>query len=153
MLSLEKLQSEILTQIKALYARGFHTFLSGMCDGFDLMCARAVMELKDICSDINLVAVIPFSGHQKSFSEEDKQLYKLILEHSSEVIVLEEKYMGAYQYLQRNDFLINNSSLILCYYSGLNGGTRYTYSRGKKLGLEIVNLSPIKPEVQLSISF
>lgn len=133
---LENLKQSILRSVIELHIKGYTTFLCGMSDGFDLMCAMAVLKLKYKGLNIDLVAVIPFKGHSVS----DKDIYKKVIDNASEVIYLSEQFKGNYLYLQRNDFMLEHSAALLCYYDGLKGGTAYTFNKACRLGLEIVNI-------------
>ena len=44
--------------------------------------------------------------------------------------------------LERNDFMINNSSLIIALYDGKHGGTDYTIKKAKDKGLKIWLIKP-----------
>lgn len=48
---------DIVSQVKRLYSLGYRYFLSGMAEGFDLLAAQAVADLKMKYTDIRLIAV------------------------------------------------------------------------------------------------
>lgn len=137
------LVSHITTEtIIDLHKNGYNTFLTGMAEGFDIIAGISVIEAKINNPEIRLVAVIPFQGQTERFSEENKRLYNVILKNADHVVTLFDHYFKDI-FLRRNDFLIDNASHIVCYYSGQRGGTMYTVNRAKNAGLEITNIYQI----------
>ena len=55
---------DIVSQVKRLYSLGYRYFLSGMAEGFDLLAAQAVADLKTEYTDIRLIAVVPSAARQ-----------------------------------------------------------------------------------------
>ena len=47
--------------IKNLYEEGFREFYSGMAEGFDMIAAEAVLQLKEQYEDMTLVGCYPLS--------------------------------------------------------------------------------------------
>ena len=130
---------ELREAIRALYAEGYRTFLSGMAMGFDLAAARVVLELQETLAGLRLVAVVPFDGAERRFDHESRMLYNKIIGSAAEVVILADNYHpGAYA--QRNNFLVDNSSALVAYFTGEKGGTAYTVRRATKRGLHCRNL-------------
>jgi len=44
--------------------------------------------------------------------------------------------------LERNDYMLNNSSLVIALYNGKGGGTGYTVRNAQKKGLETIIIEP-----------
>ncbi len=60
------LQADITSAIEESVKAGYTRFLSGMARGFDLVCSGILLEMKKMSPvyvDIELVVVLPFSGH------------------------------------------------------------------------------------------
>ena len=72
--------------------KGYHTFLSGMCEGFDLIAAEEVLNLKKEYPHIHLKCVLPFKGQAERYTQADKQRYNAILTQADEVIILQDEY-------------------------------------------------------------
>ncbi len=127
--------------LSMLYARGFRTFLCGMAVGFDMAAAEAVLAMRDTVprSDVRLMAIIPFEGQQARFSAVDRERFARIVAAADRVVPLAPTYHPGC-YAQRNDYLIDHASLLVAWYDGSLGGTRYTVRRALKLGLECINL-------------
>lgn len=131
--------TETYLAIKECYKQGYKTYLTGMCDGFDLIAAEAVLKLKEQHSDIQLIAVVPFMGQELGYSQKDKEWYNTIYKLADEVVFTSNTYHKN-AYLHRNDYLLEHSSMIICYYDGQRGGTMYTFNRAVKAGMSRVNI-------------
>ena len=118
----EKLRNEIIKAIK----NGYTTFISGMALGFDMICAEMVLELKKTFPRIKLIGAIPCKTQDKLWKEKDKQRYKSILEKLDGIRCIYDDYIGPECMLERNRFMINNSSLVIALFNGTNGGTKKT---------------------------
>lgn len=127
-----------------LYARGFRTFLSGMALGFDLAAAEAVVALRRLHPDARLVAVVPFRGQAARFPAARRQRYEALLARADEVVVLAEEYHRGC-YARRNDFLVDHAAVVVSWYDGSPGGTRYTVERARTRGREIIPLVAESP--------
>ena len=134
----EKLKMEIINAIKT----GYTTFISGMALGFDMICAEMVLELKRTYSDIKLVGAIPCKTQDRFWKAKDKQRYKSLLAQLDKVRCIYDDYIGPECMLERNRFMVNNSSLIIALFNGTNGGTKKTIDYAKKQGVKIVILKP-----------
>lgn len=119
--------------------RGYDTFLTGMAEGFDLYGAIAVLEAKKQFPHIKLVAVIPYEGQSKNFHPDNKKTYDMIRLNADNCVILYNMYFDDI-FLRRNDYLLENSSSVISYYSGDRSGTMYTVNRAKKAGMTIINL-------------
>lgn len=142
---LENLKESLYQQIDNEIKNGIDTFYFGGCYGFDLMCAEIVLERKKIieffCPKfIKLIAVIPHEEQAKNWSEDDRELYYNILAQCDDVITLYTRFCNGCYY-ERNRYMVDKSSKMICYYNGeKGGGTEYTVSYAKKNNLEIINL-------------
>ncbi len=127
--------------VEMLFESGYNTFLSGGAEGFDLLAAKAVLRHKERGLDIKLVMVLPFASQEARYSYEDKELYRYVCEKADKVITLFDRFEHNYQFLKRNDFLIENSTCLICFYDGQRGGTMYTVGRAEKAGYPIINIA------------
>ncbi|MGN0748203.1 MAG: SLOG family protein [Christensenellales bacterium] len=120
---------------------GYVNFISGMALGFDMICAEIVLELKKNYPDIKLVCAIPCKNQDKLWSEEYKKRYKRILKQADIVRYIAEEYTKTCM-LERNDYMLNNSSKVIALYNGLAGGTKSTIMKAEKMGLKIEIIKP-----------
>lgn len=120
------------------YNEGYCYFLSGMSRGFDIISATCVLELqKDY--EIQLFATIPFWGQEERWCEHDRNIYENILEKSSQVFCVSDKFeRGAYH--KRNRFMVEKSTKIITYYDNSEGGTKYTLDYARKMSKNIINI-------------
>lgn len=118
---------------------GYRYFLCGMAVGFDLEAAKAVISLRERLPGVEVVAVIPFKGSQERFSTEQRTLFDQIVEESAEAITLATRY-STDVYARRNNYLVDNSSAVVTYFTGEKGGTAYTINRAVKNLSYIINI-------------
>lgn len=132
-----KIKQAIINSIK----NGYINFITGMALGFDMICAEIVLELKKSYPHIKLIAALPCKDQYKVWKTEQIERYKEILSHCDCVRCLYNKYIDNCM-LERNDFMLNNSSLVIALYDGKGGGTGYTVRNAKQKGLEIIIIEP-----------
>lgn len=136
-----KLQADITRTIGLSVQAGYMRFLSGMARGFDLVCATILLEMKKtspIYADIELVAVLPFAGH--GFKGRWGAIHDLALAGADKIITLPSQ-PNRQAYLERNRYMVEQSSRLICYYDGQPGGTAHTYHYAGRNELEICNLA------------
>ncbi len=132
------LRQEIIKAIK----KGYDTFLCGMALGFDMICAETVLSLKQEYPYIKLIGALPCKNQDCKWSEKEKIRYRNLLKKLDAIRCIYENYIGAECMLERNRYMINNSSLLIALYNGKLGGTKSTIDYAKHQGLEIVIITP-----------
>ena len=137
--SAEALRSRLDATLRELYSRGARCFYSGMAEGFDLLAARAVLDLQCQYPDVQLIAAVPFRGHGRSFSAIVRRDYEQILRSANRVEVLAEEYSREC-FLRRDDYMVERSATVVAWFDGRAGGTAYTVARARSLGCEVINL-------------
>lgn len=135
----DMIRSALEGTLRILIKDGYRTFLCGMAAGFDLMAGQAICKLIDAGEDISLVAAVPHSGQSDRFPAGDKAVYHRILHYTSHIYTVCEEYRPDC-FHRRNDFLIQNASVLVCFYDGSPGGTQYTVKRALRCGLRVINL-------------
>ena len=141
---------ELRALVGGLYDEGFRRFLCGMAWGFDLAAGEAVAELKQRCSDVELVAVVPYEGFRGLFHGKDGEQYYRVLAAADEVVVVSECEPKV-AFRMRNDFLADNASCVVAWFNGVGrGGTAYTVKRARRRGVRVENLFPSS---QLELGF
>lgn len=135
------LQSGITRAIGESVQAGYRRFLSGMARGFDLVSSAILLEMKKmspVYAGVELVAVLPFAGH--GFSGRWGVIHDAVLEEADEVVTLASPRCRK-AYLERNCYMVERSSKLLCYYDGQLGGTAHTIRYAVRSGLEVFNLA------------
>ena len=122
---------------------GYDTFLCGMADGFDLMAANIVLELKPQYN-LKLVSVIPFADNAAKST-----IYTNVLSNADDKVVLSESFSYD-SYYKRNEYMVDHCDKLICYYDGRYGGTEYTVDYANKKGIPVINLwDNITPEMRM----
>ena len=134
------LRTILLFTIDNLYLRGIRRFYTGGAKGFDCLAAEAVLSYRESRHDIALVVVVPHKNQSSGWDEADILRYERINENADEVICLAERYFrGCMQ--NRNRYMVDRSSVCVCFLTEREGGTAYTVKYAQKRGLEIRNLA------------
>jgi len=113
-----------------------------MAKGFDLVAGSLVVALKESwaeLSGLNLIAVLPFERHDFS-NEPWRTLHQIVLGAASEVVTLASKYHPQ-AYHDRNRYMVDHSTQLICYYDGKKGGTHFTVKYAEERGLTIINVA------------
>ena len=141
---MEKLKVRLWEEIDKAIEDGVDTFYVGVCYGWDLLCAEAVLKRKRVIKladpkIIKLIAVVPYEEQAKNWKESDREIYYDILAQCDEVITLNTRYtQGCYH--ERNRYMVDHSNKLICYYDGSSGGTAYTVKYAEQKQLQIINL-------------
>ena len=133
------LKTNLRSAIIDAYDEGFRFFISGMAEGFDLFAAETVLELKSEFEDIALVAALPYSEAAKRHSAKTVKRMNAVLSKSDAIVSVSENYVPGCEH-KRNRYMVDNSTRIIGYYSGLSGGTAHCWNYASEKNLELVNL-------------
>lgn len=120
-------------------AQGYTAFFSGMSTGFDLWAAEAVLRARETLP-VQLFCAIPFDRQADRYPSEWKRRFNHCLLAADRVFALSRDYYAGC-YAARNRFMVDASSLLICYFDGKPGGTAQTVRMAKQNGLRIVNLA------------
>lgn len=134
-----KLISDLIDQINSKIIDGYNCFICGGAVGFDTIAALCVLKTKITNPHIRLALALPYKNQHSKWPQADKTKYEYILENADEIIYVSDEYNSGCM-LKRNRFMVDNSSLLIAYLSGIKGGTVYTYNYAIKSGIERVNL-------------
>jgi len=138
---MKRLKSTLELEIYDLiHDKGVRYFISGMANGIDLICAEAVIRLKNTsCPEVGLVCAVPYLGQMAEIKTPTERYIYTMLEHNSiqTVILAEGYYKDCYK--ERNEFMVDNSSYLLAVYKPMlkGSGTLQTINYARKQGLEI----------------
>ncbi len=122
----------VRNEISKMIESGISEFLNGGMGAFDWLCAGVVHELKKEYPHISNTLVIPYL----SFSILDPSYFDAVVYPEGF-----ERYHFKAAIPARNRYMIDNSSVALCYISHNWGGAAKSYSYAKKTGIKLVNLS------------
>lgn len=141
-------ESELRSLVERLYSEGYRTFLSGMAPGFDLAAAISILQLRKQYHDIRLIAVVPYDGFRDMCHNADRALYDMVIDQADYIVTVSD-IRGTMGFLQRNNYLIDNSSAVVAWWNGgKKSGTGYTVHRAKHQHKPIYNLHP-QPQLDI----
>ena len=135
------IREHLKREIERLYTENRVTvFYAGGATGFDALASEAVIECRAVHPAIRLVIVMPHKEQASLWSAEKKEQHEHIKSSADEVICLAEHYCrGCMQ--RRNRYMVDRSSVCICYLAQDTGGTAYTVRYARKQGLSIINLA------------
>lgn len=138
-------RKEVKTEIEKAIERGYNHFISGMALGFDIMCAGIVLEMKKKYKNIILECAVPCKGQESKWPEKEQKRYRKIIKQADKIRCVYDYYIDGCM-KERNQYMINNSSLVIALFNGLPGGTKQTIDYAKAQGLEVIIIKPISQE-------
>lgn len=135
-----QIREEVTEMVLYLYRQGYREFYSGFAEGFDMIAAEAVLQLREHYKDMALVAAIPFRGQPAWFDPQDQLLYRELLGQADRVVMLSEKYYKGC-YLRRDEYMVSRASLVVAYWDNVReGGTYHTVRKAVERGRTVINL-------------
>ena len=114
-------------------------FICGMANGCDLYFGEAVMLLKEQKSDVSLEAAIPDNGQADHWRAEDKQRWDAICAASDYITIVSPRYTRDCMQ-KRNQYMVDNASLLIAVYNGTTGGTLNTMLYAIRKKLEVIQI-------------
>ena len=133
----------IRAAVKAFYKIGVTDYITGGAIGFDTVAAAAVINMKRSgYPKLRLAVAIPFRDQPERWSNSDKALYRTILEAADETVCLNENYTSSCM-MERNMFMVDNSSFCLSYVTRQSGGSWNTVKYAERRGIKIINLAAV----------
>lgn len=121
-----------------LVESNFNTFYVGMAVGFDTLCFQILEEIRKT-KKIKIIACVPCPSQPAKFSEMQKKEYFRMVESADEKVVLSESYTP-YCMQKRNQYMVDNSRVVLAYLRKDFGGTANTVNYARRKGIEIINI-------------
>lgn len=136
-----EMQARLRQEILRAAELGYTAFLSGMSRGFDLWAAEEVLALNEQYGlELELWAAIAFHGMETYWEPEWQERYTDVLLRSRYTFSVCDTYRpGCYS--ERDSFLVERSSRVICFYDGVPGGTEYTVNLARRNGLDICNIA------------
>lgn len=92
--------------------------LSGVALGWDTAVAIAALEL-----EVPLTCCVPFEGQESRWPEASRKHYTEILRLADEVVVVSEGGYSSTKMQIRNEYMVDNSDLLVALWDGSGGGT------------------------------
>jgi len=125
--------------------------ISGMALGSDTIFAIAVLELKEEGYPIDLRCAVPFKGQESKWTQPDIERYKRILQQADFVDILSEKKYSPKLLQDRNEYMVNNSDLVIAVWNGEESGGTYNcikYARQNNKNIIYINPKQLKQNIE-----
>ena len=133
--------AELLSRCaERLILAGFNRFICGGALGFDTVAAVSVINLREKYPDICLFMALPCPDQDIKWMQKDRIFYRKILERADETVVLSDSYTKGCM-MRRNRYMVDNSSVCICYVNKNSGGSFYTMNYAVNSGLRVINIA------------
>ena len=136
----DSIRQRLIQTIDGLYAESITTYYVGGAQGFDALAAEAVVERRTVLSNLRLIVVVPHDGHTSRWSTEEQARYEHIEKNADDVFSLATHYFRGCMQI-RNRYMVDRSSVCVCYLTEPKGGTFNTVKYATQRGLRIYNLA------------
>lgn len=140
MLARKRVEAKLEKTIIGLIGRGIRFYGAGGALWFDTLAAQTVLKLKKTYPDIRLILVLPCQTQTKGWGPKDVEEYERIKAQADKVVYTSQEYTRDC-FHKRNRHLVDNSSVCICYQTKEIGGTAYTTTYARTMGLEIINIT------------
>ena len=131
------LKEQIREALDGIYAGGYRHFLCGMAIGCDMYFADAVIALREKHPDVTLEAAIPCDSQAERWNRKQQARHAELLRLCDSVTYVSHSYTPNCM-MRRNEYLIDNSSLLLACFTGRSGGTMKTILYAQRSGIRTV---------------
>lgn len=129
--------------ITDLIKEGVTDFYAGGAVGWDTICARLVLSLKEKYPQIKLHLVLPCPPEQQTLKWNDmqKKEYNMILRQADRIDIVSDNY-GKDCMKKRNSRLVELGDICICYYNenDFRSGTGQTVRMAQKADKKIINM-------------
>ena len=113
-----------------LIDKGFDTFYIGMALGFDTLCFQILEKIREE-KNIKLIACIPCPTQAEKFSLEQKREYDRMVLSADEKVIISKKYTNNCMQ-KRNEYMVDNATVLVAYLRRSYGGTQNTVEYARK---------------------
>ena len=124
--------------ILKIIEKDFDTFLVGMALGFDTLCFSILEEIRKQ-KPIKIIACIPCEEQPDKFTEKQREEYFRMLDSADQKIYVSKKYSSKCMQ-KRNEFMVDNSSILLAHCVREFGGTANTIKYAIKKDKPIIKV-------------
>lgn len=136
---LEVLRTDLRGAIRHAIDLEYSRFITGMSRGFDLWAAEEVLALRREFPHIELICALPFLGMEARWEPYWRDLYTQAHENSEYEVHMSDRFMAGC-YHARDNYMVQQSSRIICWNNGTLGGTSYTCNYAARRGITIDNI-------------
>lgn len=145
------IRSSMLTLLNSLKENEILEVFTGGALGIDQMTFEVANELKEKGFNIKTTLCIPFRKQYIKWNKQDIERYKHQIGIADKVIYVDEinKYnpsrecIGDYKVWKlqkRNEYMVDNSDLVMAYWDGSSGGTKNCIQYAISLSIKVINI-------------
>ncbi len=125
--------------IRKLISEGFLDFISGGALGFDTLAAEIVLRLREEFPQIRLIMALPCPDQTKGWASANKLRHEQICKKADAIHYIADHYSVSCM-MQRNRFMVDNSSVCIFYLTNQRSGTYKTVSYAMEQNLKLYNI-------------
>lgn len=129
----------LLDEIELLISNKYTRFFAGGALGFDTLAEQAVLQKRIEHPNISLNLILPCKNQSSRWNEYQQEVYFHLLSKADSITYSSDEYSAQAMRI-RNEMLVQNSDLCICYLKNTKGGTAYTVRYAKKQGIPVKNL-------------
>lgn len=133
------LKTKIFDAVEAVHHSGVRHFICGMANGCDMYFGEAVVRLRRDNPDITLEAAIPFEGQADKWGEALRLRYRRLLDECDYETLVAKVYTPTCM-KRRNEYMVDNSSVLIAAFDGKSGGTLNTLIYAMRNDVEVIQL-------------
>lgn len=142
----KRLKKRLRDQCTALYGQGVRRFYVGGCLGVDQWAGELLLQLKNQpeFSDIELVVVEPFPGHDQGWDEHSKRRQRFLVDHSTDHLTIGKDDQPE-SFVARNRYMLNHADVLLAVYDNdrtIRSGVGVVVSSAEKRGVPVILIHP-----------
>jgi len=134
------LKQQIYDAVEAVYDSGIRHFICGMANGCDMYFGEAVLQLRLVHPDVTLEAAVPYEEQAKSWRPDLRVRWQTLFDQSDYQTIVSRSYTPDCM-RRRNQYMVDNSSVLIAAYNGSPGGTMNTLLYAMREKREIIQIS------------
>lgn len=134
----EEIYEKLIAVIENLVkTEGINEFWVGNYGAFDRLCAGAVRKLKEKYPQIRLALIIPYLTCEIN---ENKDLYR---RNYDDILIADipQNTPQKIQIIKNNEYMANNSQILVCYVKHSFGGAAKTAEYARKRKIRVLNIA------------
>lgn len=122
--------------LEELIRGGCTHFRCGMARGFDLAALGCLVDLRKKYP-FTIEACIPYAGHDRGFSPEERARFRSLLAWCDKETVLFSAYTRGC-FLARDRYMVDGADVLFAYCVRESGGAAYTVKYAEKKGVPVI---------------
>src|SRR5260221_1806202 len=109
--------------------------ISGLAIGYDQLAAVIAFR-----NNIPVIGAIPFVGQENVWPEKAQETYRKSVAKCCETIIVCDGGYAVWKLMERNKYIVDNSDIMLAYFSGDLSGTKNCLEYAKTKNKQIINI-------------